>query len=47
MNKELLLSNGYTVNNTDVYMLLENPVEIDITTDIKILKLLLQYYELK
>ena len=37
-NKELLLSNGYTVNNTDVYMLLENPVEIDITTDIKIVE---------
>ena len=37
-NKELLLANGYTVNNTDIYMSLENPVEIDITTNIKIVE---------
>ena len=37
-NKELLLANGYTLNNTDVYMLLEKPVKIDITTNIKIVE---------
>ena len=37
-NKAILLENGYTLNNTDVYMLLENPVDIDITTDIKIVE---------
>lgn len=37
-NKQMLLTNGYTLNNTDVYMLLENPVDIDITTDIKIVE---------
>ena len=37
-NKELLLTNGYTLNNTDVYMLLEKPVEIDISTSIKIVE---------
>lgn len=37
-NKTILLSNDYTLNNTDVYMLLENQVDIDITTDIKIVE---------
>lgn len=37
-NKELLLANGYKLNNTDVYMLLEEAKEIEITTDIKIVE---------
>lgn len=37
-NKKILLSNGYTLNNTDVYMLLESQVNIEITTDIKIVE---------
>ena len=37
-NKELLLSNGYTLNNTDVYMTLEKATEIDINTHIKIIE---------
>ena len=37
-NKELLLTNGYTLNNTDVYMMLEKTSEIDINIHIKILE---------
>lgn len=37
-NKHILLANGYTLNNTDVYMVLENPAEIDITKNIKIVE---------
>ena len=37
-NKELLLTNGYTLNNTDVYMILEKATEIDINTHIKIIE---------
>lgn len=37
-NKELLLANGYTLNNTDVYMVLETTTEIDINTHIKVIE---------
>lgn len=37
-NKELLFENGYTKNNTDVYMLLEESMKIDINTHIKIVE---------
>lgn len=37
-NKELLLANGYTLNNTDVYMALEKVAEININTHIKIIE---------
>lgn len=37
-NKELLLTNGYTLNNTDVYMILEKATKIDINTHIKIIE---------
>lgn len=34
-NRKLLLDNNYKVNNTDVYMLLENAKKVEITTNIK------------
>ena len=37
-NKKLLLANGYTLNNTDVFMKLEKATEIDINTHIKIIE---------
>lgn len=37
-NKHALLANGYTLNNTDVYMLLENPVDFNISANIKIVE---------
>lgn len=37
-NKKLLLANGYALNNTDVYMMLEKATEIDINTHIKIIE---------
>ena len=37
-NKELLLANGYTLNNTDVYMILENAKKVDINKQIKIIE---------
>lgn len=37
-NKELLLANGYILNNTDVYMTLERATEINIDTHIKIIE---------
>lgn len=37
-NKELLLANGYTLNNTDVYMVLKKATQIDINTNIKIIE---------
>ena len=37
-NKDLLLTNGYTLNNTDVYMTLEKAIDIDINTHIKIIE---------
>lgn len=37
-NKKLLLANGYTLNNTDVYMVLEKVTETNINTNIKIIK---------
>ncbi len=37
-NKELLFANGYTLNNTDVYMKLEKATEIDLNTHIKIIE---------
>lgn len=37
-NKELLLDNDYKINNTDVYMLLEDAKKIEITANIKIVE---------
>ena len=37
-NKSILLANGYTLNNTDVYMVLEKPVDFNISTNIKIVE---------
>lgn len=37
-NKELLLANGYSLNNTDVYMILEKTIKININTHIKIIE---------
>lgn len=37
-NKELLLANGYILNNTDVYMTLEMATEINVNTHIKIIE---------
>lgn len=37
-NKDLLLSNGYQLNNTDVYMELEDVKNLEITTNIKIVE---------
>ena len=37
-NKELLLANGYTLNNTDVYMILEKAKKVDINKQTKIIE---------
>lgn len=42
-NKELLLANGYKLNNTDVYMVLAKTTEININTHIKIIENINEY----
>lgn len=42
-NKELLLTNGYKLNNTDVYMVLAKTTEININTHIKIIENINEY----
>ncbi len=37
-NKQILLNNGYRLNNIDVYMEFEKNIKIDINTDIRIVK---------
>jgi len=43
INKKLLLSNGYQLGNTDVYMMLEDFKQIKITTNIKIVESELEF----
>lgn len=37
-NKKLILENNYKLNDTDVYMVLDQPKEIDINLDIKVVE---------